>query len=207
MVKHTQQSHIQTHWTLFIIFLVISASLEIFVRFISPGLYGQDFFGVWPPIDNVMHFLWGLTFFLLFSRYMTRLQAIYCVFFWQMGWELIEMLGDQLVSQPAHMLDLFFFDGIKDTFVDLAGAVVGFFLLKESGVSRPKISVFGHYYAVLMSMYVVVGSILFYYFFQVVGFELLYTQQVLNVASILAIMLGCAMSLFFMSSWDYPRGV
>jgi hypothetical protein len=205
MVRH--KTHTKTHWTLFFLFLFISGALELFVRYISPLLYGQDFFGVWGPIDNVMHFLWGLTFFLLFSQYMTRIQAIYCVFFWQMGWELIEMLGDQLILQPVHMLDLFFFDGIKDTFVDLAGAVVGYFLIRESGVSKPRISVFGHYYAVLMSLYIVVGCVLFYYFYSVVGFEFMYTQQVLNVASILAISLGCAMSLFFMSSWDYPRTI
>ncbi len=81
-----------------------------------------------------MHFFWGVNLLLalvLFLR-MTPLEGLLGVYGWQMIWALCEMLGDILFKQPAYMLDHFFFDGIKDTLMDVAGALLAWFLLSRT---------------------------------------------------------------------------
>lgn len=154
---------------LFAITLTISVILEIWVRWISPLQFGQDFFGVWPPIDNFMHFLWGLNIFLIFTLYFKwkPLHSVYGVFLWQMLWEAVEMIGDKVQNQPVHMLDHFFYDGIIDTIVDIAGAFAGWYILRlfvgkenESTKPAPFISWFS-YYAMLLAPLLIIGSIMY----------------------------------------------
>ncbi|HLP79664.1 MAG TPA: hypothetical protein VK158_03455 [Acidobacteriota bacterium] len=118
---------------LFTTTLVFSIVLEITVRWILLAITGTDGFGLWPPIDNIMHFMWGLNIFFFFVIVLKwkPLDAVYGVFVWQMGWELVEMIGDITMAQPVHMLDHFFLDGIKDTFVDIGGALLGWLLIRK----------------------------------------------------------------------------
>lgn len=111
--------------------LGFSILLEIWVRWLLPITSGHDGFYIWPNIDNVMHFFWGLNIFLFFVLMLrwTPIEGLLGVYIWQMGWELSEMVGDIIIAQPPHMLDHFFLDGIKDTAVDIAGAVLGWALL------------------------------------------------------------------------------
>ena len=111
--------------------LAFSIILEWFVRKGAVILYGSNGFSLWPWIDNIMHFAWGFNIFLIFFLLLKcePLDALLAVFAWQMFWETTEMLGDILLSQPHFMLDHFFFDGIKDTFANLVGALLAWWLL------------------------------------------------------------------------------
>ncbi len=44
--------------------LTFSVLLEIWVRWTMPLTHGQDRFGIWPPVDNIMHFFRGVNLFL-----------------------------------------------------------------------------------------------------------------------------------------------
>lgn len=119
---------------LFLITLMFSVLLEVWVRWVMPFTHGQDGFGVWAPVDNVMHLFWGLNIFLflvLFLR-LKPWEALLGVYAWQMCWEAGEMIGDRFLGQPGYMLDHFFLDGIKDTIVDLAGGALGWMLLSKT---------------------------------------------------------------------------
>lgn len=111
--------------------LAFSILLELWVRYGLLYLTGHDGFYIWPNVDNVMHFFWGLNFFMVFMLFLrwTPAESVLGVYGWQMLWELVEMVGDIVLTQPVHMLDHFFLDGIKDTVVDVAGALLGWLLL------------------------------------------------------------------------------
>lgn len=113
--------------------LTCSIVLEVWVRWISLEQYGRDFFGIWPPIDNIMHFMWGLNIFLILLVWLKwkPLDSLLGVFMWQMMWESVEIIGDIVQAQPQHMFDHFFFDGIKDTIVDIAGGAFGWLIMKS----------------------------------------------------------------------------
>lgn len=119
---------------LFFVTLAFSLFLEVWVRWVMPLTHGDSGFGIWPPVDNVMHFFWGLNIFVFLVLYLrfTPVDALLGVYAWQMAWELMEMVGDIMLRQPGYMLDHFFFDGIKDTLVDLAGGALGWLLLSRS---------------------------------------------------------------------------
>jgi hypothetical protein len=117
-----------------------------------------------------MHFLWGLNIFLIFSLFFKwkPLHSICGVFLWQMLWEVIEMIGDKLTGQPAHMADHMFFDGIIDTIVDLLGAILGWLILRtivgkesESNNSAPFMTWIS-YYSILLIPLFIVGSIIYF---------------------------------------------
>lgn len=114
--------------------LTFSVLLELWVRYALPFIVGRDGFAIWPDVDNIMHFFWGLNIFLFFVLVLRwkPIEGILGVYAWQMGWEFTEMVGDVVQAQPVHMLDHFFFDGIKDTFVDLAGALLGWFFISRT---------------------------------------------------------------------------
>lgn len=160
----------EKHKVVFAITLTISILLEIWVRWISPFQFGQDFFGVWPPIDNIMHFLWGLNFFFIFTIGLKwkPWDGILGVFMWQMLWETVEMIGDKVQSQPAYMLDHFFYDGIKDTCNDLAGALVAWYLLYlifNKNIPYTKDSpclAWVNYYAILLIPLLIIGSYIYF---------------------------------------------
>lgn len=100
-------------------------------------------------MDSVMHFFWGLNIFLLLVIWLRwkPASALYGVFAFQMVWELVEIVGDSVVIQTLDMMDIFWWDGIKDTIVDLLGGALGWLLLlwlpgglkglKESPYVRP----------------------------------------------------------------------
>ncbi len=118
--------------------LPISVVLEVYVRYIAKWQFGTDFFAVWGPIDNVMHFLWGLNIALMlmvWTRWSGR-DAVLGVFAFQWLWEALEIGGDIFLSQPVHMLDHFWWDGLKDTGVDVLGALtaIGLLVLLPGGL-------------------------------------------------------------------------
>ena len=80
---------------------------------------------LWGRMDSLMHFLWGWNIFLIFVLLLrwTPRDALLGVFAWQMLWESIEIVGDIVLPQPAYMLDIFYMDGLKDTVVDMLGAL------------------------------------------------------------------------------------
>jgi len=118
---------------LFIFTLSFSILLEWWVRWGMVPFYGDSGFGVWPPVDNIMHFFWGLNIFLAFVLFLRwkPVEALLGVYAWQMVWEACEMIGDSWLAQPGYMLDHFFMDGFKDTLVDVGGAALGWFLLSR----------------------------------------------------------------------------
>ncbi len=109
----------------FVCTLLFSIALEIYVR-------AFGIFGLWPPIDNFMHFFWGLNIFLFVVLYLRwkPLDALLVVLAWQWIWEAGEILTDILITQPDFMLDPFFFDGIKDTIFDAAGGMLAWGILR-----------------------------------------------------------------------------
>ncbi|HIH23762.1 TPA: hypothetical protein HA251_01900 [Candidatus Woesearchaeota archaeon] len=114
--------------------LTFSVLLEVWVRYALPLIVGRDGFAIWPSVDNIMHLFWGLNIFLFFVLVLRwkPIEGVLGVYTWQMGWEFTEMVGDVVQAQPVHMLDHFFFDGIKDTFVDIAGALLGWFFISRT---------------------------------------------------------------------------
>jgi hypothetical protein len=149
--------------------LLFSVVLEIYVRVINELIFGIDGFGMIPYIDNVMHFFWGLNFFfaaIIFFK-LEVFDALIVVFLWQMIWESVEMIGDVVLAQPVHMLDHFFFDGIKDTIVDIAGALLGWLmirLLEMKGVKKyPVFRRFGIVYSFAIVGLAIIGSLYYIY--------------------------------------------
>jgi len=115
----------QARRILFYCTLAFSVVLEYLVR-------ANDW---WPCLgghmDSVMHFFWGLNIFLLSIVWLRwkPASAFYGVFAFQMGWELVEIIGDSVILQSHEMMDIFWWDGIKDTIVDLLGAALGWFII------------------------------------------------------------------------------
>lgn len=141
--------------------LTFSILLEIYVRWIAK----PSVFISWPPIDNIMHFFWGVNVFLIALIFLKwePLDSLLAVFVWQMGWETAEMIGDRLFSQVAAMLDHFYFDGIKDTLVDLGGGMFGWIILKTmgnlDGLHQSTARTWMLIYAVAMLPGVAIGSV------------------------------------------------
>ncbi|HEX5791455.1 MAG TPA: hypothetical protein VFY13_09875, partial [Luteolibacter sp.] len=105
--------------------LTLSIIIEASVRIL-------DLWTVIPQCDKIMHLLWGMNIFLLLSVFFEwRIKdALFGVLAWQLIWEFSEMIGDRILIQPAYMHDHFHYDGTIDTLMDLAGALIGWMLLK-----------------------------------------------------------------------------
>jgi hypothetical protein len=105
--------------------LAFSVVLEYLVRVYDwwPRLGGH--------MDSVMHFFWGLNLFLLSIVWLRwkPISAFYGVFAFQMGWELVEIVGDNVITQSQEMKDIFWWDGIKDTMFDMLGAGLGWLMI------------------------------------------------------------------------------
>lgn len=82
-------------------------------------------------MDSVMHLFWGLNIFLIAIVWFRwkPLTALHGVFAFQMLWELAEIIGDIVIPQSSYMMDLFWWDGIKDTIVDMLGAILAWWVL------------------------------------------------------------------------------
>lgn len=108
-------------WMLF----AVSAFVEIFVRY-------NNFFLSHPWVDFPMHFLWGITFYLGFTRMfsLTHAWGFVGVTLWQALWEAGEEIGDVIIAQPAYMQDYFFWNGFLDTTMNLLGAVFAYGVLR-----------------------------------------------------------------------------
>lgn len=105
--------------------LTFSVVLEFCVRYLDWWSY------LWGHMDSFMHFWWGFNIFLalvVLLRWRPA-DALIGVFVFQMGWEAIEIAGDQLIPQVLAMLDPFYYDGVKDTIVDLMGGLVAWQVL------------------------------------------------------------------------------
>jgi hypothetical protein len=139
--------------------LTLSVLLELYVRLLDKwSLFNGT-------MDSVMHFFWGLNVFFIFILFFkwTPLDALLGVFVWQMAWEAVEMIGDQIIVQTAAMLDHFFFDGIKDTIVDLAGGLLGWGILKTLPAAAYNVSKLRFWmtsYFVTMLPGIAIGSII-----------------------------------------------
>jgi hypothetical protein len=157
---------------LFAVTLAFSILLEFYVRWVSVWVYGIDGFGMFPPIDNIMHFLWGLNIFFIFVLLLRfePIDAIFAVFAFQMVWEASEMIGDVVLAQPSYMLDHFFFDGIKDTVFDIAGAGAGWliFLKSSAHIRFRKITGFRRFMTVYSWAIALLAVIGFAYFILVI---------------------------------------
>lgn len=105
--------------------LAFSITLEFYVRAFN------QWHRLGNHMDTIMHFFWGLNIFLLLVVWLKwkPVSALYGVFAFQMGWELIEMVGDYLIIQSNNMIDIFWWDGIKDTIADLIGGFIGWTVL------------------------------------------------------------------------------
>lgn len=105
--------------------LLFSIVLEYFVRTQNLWMWFGN------HMDSVMHFFWGLNIFLLLVIWLKwkPLSALYGVFAFQMFWELVEILGDSVITQTADMMDIFWWDGILDTIVDVLGGALGWLIL------------------------------------------------------------------------------
>lgn len=116
---------------MFAVTLTWSIILEYAVRH-------YDLWNISPYTDSVMHFFWGVNIFfalVIFFKWDLK-SALLGIFVWQMFWEALEMVGDVVTAQPGYMLDHFFFDGIKDTIVDVLGGVCGWLLIGWTGVFK-----------------------------------------------------------------------
>jgi hypothetical protein len=105
--------------------LLFSIILEWFVRKGAVLLYGESGFLLWPWVDNFMHFFWGFNIFLFLYLILKwdPWDALLGVVVWQLAWEVLEIIGDRVTSQPDSFYDHFFFDGVKDSVVDALGAL------------------------------------------------------------------------------------
>jgi len=148
---------------LFTCTLVLSLALEYYVRAYN------NWHQLGNHMDSVMHFFWGLNIFLAFVVLLRwkPASALYGVFAVQMNWELLEMIGDYVIIQPDNMLDIFWWDGVKDTVLDLLGGVFGWFLLKSlpgglQGLRETKWKSALRLYPALMAPGIVIGGIIWF---------------------------------------------
>ena len=127
MIFETENFTMKPVKIFFAVTLVFSISMEFAVR-------TYDLWNAIPFCDKIMHFFWGLNIFMFLA---TRLRwsakdAVFGVLAWQVIWEFSEMIGDKILTgQPDHMLDHFFYDGIKDTLMNLAGAFLGLVVIRN----------------------------------------------------------------------------
>jgi len=115
---HRKNRFPRAFWAWAVTLLLLSCILEYVVR-------SRDWFRYYPWIDNPMHFFWGANvFWICLVVFRCRPKwAIFLVFVWQVIWETGEIIGDKLIEQPAYMIDGIWPDGVKDTLMDLAGAL------------------------------------------------------------------------------------
>lgn len=89
----------------------------------------HTFWELYPGADSILHALWGMSIFLFLldvGRWRVR-DAMLGVIVLQMWWEAGEIIGNKLV--PWDHEDNFFWDGAKDTLMNIAGAAVGMFAM------------------------------------------------------------------------------
>ncbi|HLP79663.1 MAG TPA: hypothetical protein VK158_03450 [Acidobacteriota bacterium] len=185
---------------LFCTTLILSIVIEAWVRLFSVVIVGTDGFDLWPPIDNIMHFLWGMNLFFTFVilfKWRPR-DALYALIAWHMAWEMVEMIGDTVLTQPEHMLDFFFLDGIKDTLGALAGGGVGWLLVRDYGLSlqRTPYLAWLKLYVLFMLPLLFVGG-----FFYLVNIREGLVHPSPNLLSIIWIPTAAAASVF----WTYLK--
>jgi hypothetical protein len=109
---------------LFYSVLAATLILQIYV------LFNKHTFFSWPYGDEVMHLVWGAVMFLflvIFLRWKPY-DALLGVVAWQILWEGGEMIDDKVFGDTGIYIDYLFFDGIKDTLVNLAGGIIGWLL-------------------------------------------------------------------------------
>ncbi len=85
------------------------------------------------PVDTILHILFGVAFAsIALLIYEKKPQFILLwAFALAILWEGLEKLGDVILSQPSYLLDIFFYDGMKDISVTFLGAVVTVFVIRK----------------------------------------------------------------------------
>jgi hypothetical protein len=151
------------HWMVIAAFTV-TILLEVCVRFVAKAIYGQQLYILWPPIDNITHFMWGFSFFLVFLLLLKwdLPDSILGSFFIHMLWEAMEIVGDKLFPQPG-MSDHFFFDGIVDTLMFIVGGCVVWALLARRYKSQQHVKLRSFFEKYLFSSVIlcIIGGILY----------------------------------------------
>jgi hypothetical protein len=115
-----------------LVLLIILIPLSIIQLYASNNPY--TWFS-WPYGDDVLHFMWGMVIFLFFANFLRwkPTDSLLAVLVWQVFWEVGEMIEEKWSHDTGIFVDNMFFDGIYDTFVDLAGALAGLLILRLVG--------------------------------------------------------------------------
>src|ERR1044071_8963256 len=89
--------------------LIVSILIEAFIRYGSFAFTHRIGYVSWPWIDNVSHFSWGISGFLLFLTVLewSPLDSLLGVLMFHMLWEGVEIIGDRLFEESPFGYDHF----------------------------------------------------------------------------------------------------
>lgn len=114
--------------TLALILVLPFILMEWYMR--ANGLYATM-----PYLDKPVHFLFGVgvagIVYLIYSKEHNPRLVLWWAFILSMIWEMMEIIGDQVIPQSAGMTDLFFFDGFFDIVVSVIGAYLTYLFIKK----------------------------------------------------------------------------
>lgn len=96
----------------------------------------------WPPVDSVIHFLFGVAFTsvaaLIYGK-SGRSIGVWMVIV-SFAWEGFEQLGEVIQpNQPPEYADIFFWDGVMDMSMNMLGAALIYLIMKRTGLLERKI--------------------------------------------------------------------
>jgi hypothetical protein len=97
-----------------------SYGIVFFFIWLLVDFYGRlnNFYYLYSYFDIITHALFGLS--LGFILYYEKVKKPYLItLIISFIWELLEKIGDKIITQPSYMLDFFFWDGVTDIFIHL----------------------------------------------------------------------------------------
>ncbi len=110
--------------------LILGMSLLIFFLLFELTLRIHNLYKFAYWVDVPSHFFAGIAFASLFYVLLCltgiKSRNMFSIIFVAIAavlWELLEMLGDAIIPQPAYMLDFFIWDGFWDIIITIAGGV------------------------------------------------------------------------------------
>jgi hypothetical protein len=122
-LKQTRELHIIRR-LLFCSALVLTCAFQIYVL-----THHESYWSTYQHGDDYLHLAWGVTIFLglIDVAKWSVTDALLGSLVWQLYWEASEHIAERL-THHTH-LDHFFFDGLKDTVVNLVGALTALCVL------------------------------------------------------------------------------
>lgn len=122
---------------------ILITALVLMGSFLGVELFCRVYYvyEIFPSIDILTHTLSGMAFGVGFYWMLSltnvrkkKFLAVFFTFLVSIGWEVIEQIEDIVNYNPPYLIDIFFWNGVRDVVSDIIGAILGlgiFFFLKK----------------------------------------------------------------------------